>query len=339
MMAPQWRVRPYQPGDETTLVDLWNAALPADPLDADTLAARVLADPNFRSSGLLVAERVHGPVPGEGPGPRPLLGFVLALSRRVPLDPGEGLEPECAWVTAFGVHPAVRRRGLGRALLGAACDELARRGAERVDVSPYAPGYFWPGVDREAYPEAAAFLEALGFHPLGEAVAMERSLIGYRPPAEVPGARQRLLGEGVRFRAFGPELVVPAVEWSRRVFHADWARSLRSSVASRLPWSRTRLALDATGAILGFAQFGCYDRCADRFGPFGVDPAARGRGIGKVLLHDTLCSMQREALASAWFLWTDENSPAGHLYRKAGFRMVRRFVLLRRHLGRAASVG
>ncbi len=335
MAGAAWRVRPYRAGDEAALVALWNAALPVDPIDEPTLAARVLVDPNFLPSGLLVAEAL-GPARATGVDAGSLLGFVLALSRRVPLAPGEGLEADTGWLTAFGVRPEVRRAGLGTALLEAACGELATRGCRRVEVSPYAPGYFWPGVDRAAYPEALALLAARGFATLYEAVAMERSLFGYCPPDDALAGRAALEREGVRFCPLQPSTVLPLLEWSGRVFHADWARAVREAVARRLPWGRTLLALAPDGAILGFAQYGAYDYSADRFGPFGVDPAARRRGIGRVLLHACLQAMQRDGLRCAWFLWTGERSPAGALYQGAGFRVARRFVLLKRDLAAAA---
>jgi mycothiol synthase len=315
-------VRAYRPGDDEGLVALWNRALPLDPLHADGWAARVLADPNFAPSLLWVAEEA----------PRVLVGFCLAVRRLVPLGPGADLEPEVGWITAFGVDPAHRRRGVGRAVCTAACRELARQGCRRAEVSPYAPGYFWPGVDRAAYPEALAFLDRLGFVPAYEAVAMERSLWDYRPPPEAEAALARLRADGVSLVPLAPAWVVPLVAWVGSTFHADWARAVREGVARRLPWGRTRLAVDGRGRILGFAQYGTYDRSLDRFGPFGVDPAARRRGIGTALLHETLRAMQAEGCRTAWFLWAAEDSPAGALYRRAGFRVTRRFVILRRNL-------
>ena len=56
---------------------------------------RVLLDANFAADGLLVAEREGG-----------LCGFVLSIARQVPLFL-QGLEPELAWITAFGVLPGL----------------------------------------------------------------------------------------------------------------------------------------------------------------------------------------------------------------------------------------
>lgn len=314
--------RPYRPGDERALVAAWNAALPADPIDEAAFARRILADANFLPDGLRVAEAPDG---------RGVAGFALALARRVPLDPSADLEPDTGWITAFGVDPAWRGRGLGTALLRAAMGHLRERGCRRVEVSPYAPGYFWPGPDRAAHDAALRLLEHEGFAPLAEVVAMERSLTAFTPVAEVGAARVRLEREGLCLRPLGPALVWPLLEFIQRAFYPDWTRAVRASVAHGVPWGRTRLALRGD-AVVGFAQYGAYDGHPDRFGPFGVDAAERGRGIGAVLLEDTLRAMQGAGCRAAWFLWTGEASPAGRLYRRSGFSVSRRFVLLRRPL-------
>jgi hypothetical protein len=42
--------------------------------------------------------------------------------------------------------------------------------------------------------------------------------------------------------------------------------------------------------------------------------------------------MRAQGLHGAWFLWTGEQSPAGHLYRKAGFHVTRRFDIMSKTL-------
>jgi GNAT superfamily N-acetyltransferase len=77
--------------------------------------------------------------------------------------------------------------------------------------------------------------------------------------------------------------------------------------------------------VLGYAE-----HRAERFGPFGVDPALRSRGIGRVLLATTLTEMLKKNYHAAWFLWTDDN--AARLYARCGFHEVRRFAVLKREL-------
>jgi ribosomal protein S18 acetylase RimI-like enzyme len=56
-----------------------------------------------------------------------------------------------------------------------------------------------------------------------------------------------------------------------------------------------------------------------------VDDALRGTGLGKVLLYLTLEAMAARGFHDAWFLWTGEATPAGHLYHRAGFTVTRTF--------------
>jgi N-acetylglutamate synthase-like GNAT family acetyltransferase len=55
---------------------------------------------------------------------------------------------------------------------------------------------------------------------------------------------------------------------------------------------------------------------------FLVHPDARGRGLGKKLLHDAIDFCRRKRYKSV-FLWTiSELKAAGHLYRQVGFQLV-----------------
>lgn len=110
----------------------------------------MLLDANFDPNGLLLAE-----VEGR------LAGFLLSMVRQGPLFL-QGLEPELAWITAFGVRPAWQRQGVGRQLFDAELSRLASQGRPRVLISPYTPN-FTPGVDVDAYPAAMAFLQGNGW--------------------------------------------------------------------------------------------------------------------------------------------------------------------------------
>ncbi|WP_143664135.1 GNAT family N-acetyltransferase, partial [Streptomyces murinus] len=88
------------------------------------------------------------------------------------------------------------------------------------------------------------------------------------------------------------------------------------------------------GRLVGWAMHGAYESAVERFGPFGVLEELRGTGLGKVLLHLVLARMRARGAHGAWFLWTGERSPAGHLYRAAGFETTRVFRVLRRESAR-----
>jgi GNAT superfamily N-acetyltransferase len=109
---------------------------------------------------------------------------------------------------------------------------------------------------------------------------------------------------------------------------------VRDSVLQHGRIDRVLVARHPDGHMVGFSTYGAYRGLRERFGPYGVDESSRGTGLGKVLLHDTLTRMRAEGAQSAWFLWTGENSPAGHLYLRSGFHITRRFDVLRSDLDR-----
>src|SRR5438105_4998747 len=131
----QVRIRGYKPGDEAPVVALWNRCLPADTIHKDLFVARVLLDVNFDPNGFLVAEQDGHPV-----------GFLLAVTRSTPMH-GLDNDPDDGWITVFFVDSAYRGRGIGRMLLEQGRAHIATQGRRWVSVSPYAPNYFWPGVD------------------------------------------------------------------------------------------------------------------------------------------------------------------------------------------------
>jgi mycothiol synthase len=318
--TPPWVTVPYRPGSEREIVALWNRCLVIDGVTDSAFQRKVLLDPNFHRDG---ARAVWSPI-GE------LIGFCYAVARRVPMM-GVDLEPDTGWITAFFVHPGWRRRGVGRRLLEDACGFLHERGAKEVWVSPYTPNYFLPGVDPDGYPEAAHLLGSLGFSVAEEPVAMARSLVGYRAPAEVDDLERRLAEQGIRVRAAAPELFVPLLDTIRSAFSEDWVGAAREGLRGAEP-DALLVAVRGRDEVLGWCQVGAYGGAQTRFGPFGVLPTMRGSGIGQVLLHRCLERMRHKGFQHVFFLWADPATAAGRLYLRAGFEVTRRFQVFRRSL-------
>ncbi len=312
----QASIRGYLPGDEQAVVALWNRCLPADPIALDRFALQVLLDVNFDSGGFLVAEH-------EGA----IIGFLLAVTRKTPMY-GLDDDPEDGWITVFFVHPAHRGRGVGRALLDRGRSHVAARGRSWVSVSPYAPNYFWPGVDGSRYAPAEAFLRKHGFETIETPVSMTSSLVGFSIPESVHDLRHRREQEGYTFGTLRDDQIVGVLDFNMQHFTADWARSIREALIRGVP--RERVLVAARGAeIAGFCMYGGYDRVAERFGPFGVRPDLRRLGLGRILLYLCLERMHGTGLQNAWFLWTGLDDPAGHLYSSAGFQVSRQYAVLR----------
>ena len=299
------------------LVDAWCRSAPRDPITTDRFRDLVLLDANFRPDGLRLAYA----------GDR-MIGAAYAVVRQVAMT-GADLEPERGWIPFFFVAPEARGQGAGRALLSSALDWLRAAGRKEADFASYTPGYVLPGLDADAYPEAAGLLAGLGFRRLYQAAAMDRSLAAYTTPDAIHGRLAGLEARGFRFGAPTVDELVPLVTLAAERFSADWARAIRDAVRSGLPLDHIVLARDPSQAVVGWAMWGAYEHRLERFGPFGVRDDQRGLGLGEVLLHLSLSRMRALGAYSAWFLWTGEDSPAGRLYRKAGFTVSRRFDVLR----------
>ncbi len=297
-------------------LDVLQRAMLADPIGRATFARKVLLDPNFDPEGALVALDA-----GRG------VGFVLAIVRRFPLedappDTGSG------YVTLLAVAPEARGRGIGSELLKRAEAYLASRGCTRALISPYAPGYFIPGVDVTVYADCLAFLQRRGYSVISRPIAMECDLTALQTPDWVVNRERQLVAEGIAVEPYTTARTPALFAFLRAHFPGDWQRFARSA-ADRIeqgePASRLWLALSGD-EVIGYAHHE-----VERFGPIGVAQEWRGRGIGHVLMYRTLAAMRLQNLHTAWFLWTDERT-ASRLYAAAGFRVTRKFSVLAREL-------
>jgi len=312
------QIRPYQGADEAEFLAIWRASMTHDPISEELFRTKVLLDPNFQPENLPVA--VEG---GR------IVGFVLGLARAVPLFL-QGLEPENAWITAFGVDPQFRRQGIGRALFEHLLARFAEQGRKTVDISPYVPNYFVPGVDVQAYPGTITFLEkAIGFTSLYRAISMGADLTGFQMPPEILELEQtRERDDGVTVRPVSPADLPDVMPFIVRHFGWDWYRHAQDYLLEYFGDSPNQICFLVArqhGTVVGFCQ-----QRWERFGPFGVRPDVRNLGIGRLLLFRCLATMSARHVFYAYFLWTGEN--AARLYSLAGFKRRREFAVLRKKL-------
>jgi GNAT superfamily N-acetyltransferase len=313
-----WQIRAFRPDDLEAVIDLLETSAPVDAVTPRSFTENVLLDVNFHADGLRVAV-------ADGC----ILGVIYAVAAGSPAVP---VPSDGGWITLFAVHPDHRGGGIGAALLSEATEWLRGRGAAWVNVFGYPPAYFVPGLDVARYPEAHRLLTAAGFTESYTAVAMDASLAGYSTPEQVHQIRRQREAEGYRFGSAAPGDLPEAIAFASARMAPDWGDVIRNSTLQHGHPERVQLARDPDGTVVGFATYGSYGGIVERFGPFGVDETQRGRKLGEILLHLTMTRMRAEGAHCAWFLWTGEHSPAGHLYLKTGYQITRRFQVMQKSL-------
>lgn len=304
-------IRTYLLQDLEPVVRLWNQALPADKVTPQRLRRHLLEDENFDPQLFLLEE--------EG---ADLRGFAVGLVRRVPYH-DRGLEEGTGWVYAFGVGPDCRRAGVGTALLAELERRLALRGARRLVLGLYSPGYLMPGLDVRQYPQAAALLAGRGYR-LGDGhLSMYRTLFDYTIPEEVAQKQAQALAQGYRFVRCTPDRGGALLDFVGRWFSAGWLHHTRQLLARDDPGLWIWLCLDPQGEVAGFAQRGM-GGLDHRFGPFGVRPDCRGQSLGSILLAQMLYDLSCQGMYLTYFMTTDQ--PGARMYARHGFAVYRRFA-------------
>ncbi len=309
------RIATFTSDNLDSVLKLLQKELPVERLSEADFARKVLLDTNFDPSGAYLATDEKGAA----------IGFALSIKRKRPLEDGVP-DLERGWITLFAVESSMQRQGIGTALFDMAEEWLLAHGCSSVWISPYAPNYWTPGVDAAVNPAALSFLSQRGYRTAVRPLAMEALLAeNWTIPPSVSSRMARLHSAGLEILPFETSSILPLTDFMTREFPGDWQRYLRETmldmVAGRRPPKELLLAFDR-GILVGFAQSE-----AERFGPVGVAAAERGRGVGAVLLYQSLARMKARGHTRAWFMWTNDET-ADRLYSPAGFTVTRRFEVM-----------
>lgn len=308
-------LRHFEGCDLEQVVGIWNQTLRRDPTDVGRFSRWLLGDDNYRpgpDSGFVVAVKA-----GQ------VVGFARAIVRYWPND-RLGLEPEDGWITVLAVHPEHQRGGIGRALLANAIDYLRGKGRRRIWAcgnTGSAPGYVFPGVDRDAYAGGLHLFTKAGFVVDHEPVAMSRETIDFDVARFHAEAWAK--GKDITIETLSPVRTQDFLLFMAESFPGDWNIAARQQIRS----GRLHEVLIARRGetIVGYCQWE-----GEHFGPFGVAAAERKAGIGAKLFVEAVRRIRAADGRSVWFNWADD-APA-RFYSRFGLAPTRRFAILRMDL-------
>lgn len=205
------------------------------------------------------------------------------------------------YVELIAVTPSARRGGTGRLLLDAMEDAMREVGCRTVAAMGHPPWYAWPGVDVR-YTPAICLFQAAGYEHIANAYNMSAPLRGRGEMLDTTSDEERLAAEGIVVRrleqsdadVIQPWLATWGGTWEDEVLGALRHDPVRCHVAIRPDHS-------AEKQWLGFAAWGV--NAPSVFGPMGTADAARGHGIGTVLLRRCLADQYVEEMDLAEIGW------------------------------------
>lgn len=301
----------YEQKYEKAVVALWNRTLHADPLTVKKFRKQALFDENFDPSLCYVALEEEQPV-----------GFCLGMRRKFPYME-RGLEPDRGWIVVMFVAREYQRKGIGTALVNRAEEDMKRAGAKNITLSAYSPSYFFPGVDEENYPAAAAFFKGLGYVPGKKDYSMCKDLHGYQMSQESLKKMKAAEEKGYRFINFTYDYALELLEFNKNQFGGGWKRNALIAMQNGTAEDLILLVLSPKGSICGFCMR-MIDGNPMRFGPIGIDKAMRNEGLGSILLDFAQLEMAKRGVYHMYFVSTDE--PGRRYYERHGIHVFRSFT-------------
>lgn len=210
------------------------------------------------------------------------------------------------------VHPAARRRGIGRAMIRTGLPEGG------PDARIWAHGNLEP---------ARAAAAALDLVVVRELLQMRRPLAGLPPTPPVAGVQIRT------YAGSEDDAELLRVNNAAFAWHPEQGGWTDAEIAERRaePWfdpAGLFLAHDErTGELLGFHWTKTHSDSLGEVYVVGVDPAAQGRGLGAALtltgLHHLAERLSADGRDAAVMLYVEsDNTAAVKTYRRLGFEVV-----------------
>ena len=202
------------------------------------------------------------------------------------------------------VHPASRRRGLGRELLGVVLAE-AEGGGLRA----------WSHAD---HPGAARLAATHGFDRVRELWVMRRPAATPLPDLVPP--------DGVTIRGYRPADDEEVLRVNAAAFadHPEQGAMDAANLAARMaePWfdpAGLLVAEDRDGSLLGFHWTKQHSPELGEVYVVAIAPEAQGRGPGKVLTLAGLHHLAGRGVAEVLLYVESDNRPAIAVYSRLGF--------------------
>jgi GNAT superfamily N-acetyltransferase len=249
-----------------------------------------------------------------------VVGFALGCAQKAGAGDGTESGSQPGWLSGVAVEPSRWRQGIGRRLLRGLEQAFVRQGKTVVATQTFRMPV---SLLRRPYLDSAPyrFLISCGYRPLTHELYLRNNLERFHLSDEVKRRREVLSAEGIHYRMYEPGDRAELLELVGRYFPAGWHATIERATADDC--RPVIFVVRAGGQIVGF--MGPLDirqpRTPGRFGSPGVDPAFRGRGIGKVLINLSLDYLKKAEVSEVRYS-TGLTNPARFTYFDSGAELL-----------------
>lgn len=214
----------------------------------------------------------------------------------------------------LAVEKSFRERGIGSELLDHCIAEIAKSHS-RITVAAAAGNYLVPGIPRRDE-KSVHFFTARGFEKTGATNDMEVAVATAERPQSHPQVHV--------------ELVSALDESQRKFITTEFGRSIAWEIEQGALGERSLVRMAVShGVNLGFTACEINNAGLGTFGPQGVASAARGKGIGALLLRHSLADLREMGYSKARIPWV---SSTDYYARSCGASVAGEYVVLGREL-------
>jgi GNAT superfamily N-acetyltransferase len=305
-------IRSFTNQDAQKLVSLWNCAHPQYPLTEGQMAKKLFLDTNFLAENLLIVEENQE-----------MIAFAYVPHHL-------SMQEDAGYITYFSVSPERDVETVGAFLLKACETHHKDAGRSRVSTA-YTPLYHLQGFSDQYDVPYVKLFRSFGYEE-EKSYRRRIDLNAYSLPENWALRKQQLAEEVIYIGALSYDLIAQFVSAENGFSSGNWSWEYRVRLSHDPDPTRARVAIHK-GKIIGGCIFGDPNSDDGRFGPFGMNPEYRGKGIGSILFADCLQEMKARGISCAWAQWTPLTGPAAKLYDRAGFMMQDCFVTFEKKLG------
>lgn len=304
-------MRIYTLKEDTTLCEdlrkLMNLSLKNDFIDENLFKEIILNDPNFDEKLVLMKVKNDKPI-----------AYVFGVRRTK--EPKEMIEQhkDIIWIKSFGTFKNEYLIFLDELLND--FEKIAKDNkCKYIRISDFASWFITAGVDIK-YNAYNKLLASIGFNIENKVIDYELDLSEFYIPSYVNNIYKKLIKEKIKISNIKEENE-EVFKWIKKEFPFGVFWSIETKNALKRKNGGVLIAYK-NGDILGFSVYGAY--YPSRFGPIGVDSKMRGKGIGTMLLYETIKRIRLNGQRVAMIPWVEKD--AAFFYTQLpGIKKVRYF--------------